>query len=55
LTQAQLLQLTRELRWPDIEAWRTVRVLGDVHGVVSLRSFLVLYNDQQLVGELLRV
>ena len=55
LTTAQLLLLCQDLNWPNVEAWRVARVLGDEQGVVSLRAFLLLYHDEQLVQELLRV
>ena len=55
LSRAQFLQLTRDLNWPDIEAWRTARVLSDERGHLSLRGFLALFNEKQLVHELMRV
>ena len=53
LSRAQFLELTRDLNWLDIEAWRVARVLSDEGGNVSLRAFVALFNDQQLVHELL--
>ena len=55
LSRAQFLQLTRDLNWPDIEAWRAARVLSDERGHLSLRGFLALFNHKQLVHELMRV
>ena len=55
LSRAQFLQLTRDLNRPDIEAWRTARVLSDERGHLSLRGFLALFNEKQLVHELMRV
>eukprot|EP01051_Picozoa_sp_SAG22_P004836 SAG22_NODE_271_length_13227_cov_34.282983_4_plen_452_part_00 len=55
LDRRQLLQLTRELGWDDADCWRTSQLMGDARGAVSLQAFIALYNDRQLVSELMRV
>lgn len=55
LSRAEFLELTRDLNWPDVDAWRAARVLSDEGGNVSLRAFIALFNDHQLTNELVRV
>ena len=55
LSRHVFLELTRDLNWPDVEAWRTARVLSDEGGNLSLRAFMALFNEGQLVHELMRV
>lgn len=55
LSRAEFLELTRELNWPDMDAWRAARVLSDEGGNISLRAFVAMFNDHQLTHELVRV